>query len=109
MRIIKNRPSTLKPISNIMDDAIKDVASIIGYEQTMLLKDWRKAFPAGYTHMLSFDKMQKKKDGSTILYLKAENSSISFLIHYEKLVILEKLATIVGSKIITDFKISANS
>jgi len=90
-----------------MGNIVKEIASVIGYEKTMLLKDWKKAFPEQYVNMLSFDKMQKNKDGTTILYIKSINPSIGLLLHYEKLTIIEKLARIVGSKIITDFKISA--
>ena len=94
-------------MSKIMDNVIKDVVSVIGYEKTMLLKYWKKAFPEQYVHILSFDKMQKNKDGTTILYIKSTNPSIGLLLYYEKLTIIEKLARIVGSKIINDFKISA--
>lgn len=89
-----------------MDDAIKDIASLIGYEKTMLLKDWKKAFPEQYRDMLSFEKMQHNKDKSVILYIKCDNSGISMMIHYEKIMIIEKLARIVGSKIVTDFKMA---
>lgn len=90
-----------------MDNLVKDIVSAIGYEKTILLKDWKKAFPEQYINILSFEKMQNKKDGGAILYIKSTNPSIGLLLHYEKLTILEKLARIVGSKIITDFKISA--
>ena len=106
MHIIKNRQSSLKPISNIMDDAIKDIIRIIGYEKTMLLKDWKKAFPEQYRGMLSFEKMQHKKDKSVILYIKCDNSAISIMLHYDKIMIIEKLARIFGSKVITDFKMA---
>jgi len=94
-------------INKEMSNIVKEIASVIGYENTMLLKNWKKAFPEQYVHMLSFDNMKKNKDGTTILYIKATNPSIGFLLHYEKLTIIEKLARIVGSKMIKDFKISA--
>lgn len=95
-------------ISEDMDNIIKKIVDVIGYERFMVLKDWKKAFPREHRETLHFENMQTNKQDSTIvLHIKTSNHIVSLMLQYEKLSILERLRVIVGSSFVSDIKISA--
>lgn len=89
-----------------LDALCKDVVSTIGYQKTMTLKHWRDAFPKEYLSMLEFKKLQDSNQGGCVLHVACQNSCIATLLYYQKIMIIEKLARITGSKFVVDFKIT---
>jgi len=93
-------------LSDNLDELCKDIVNTIGYQKTMVLKHWKDAFPKEYLSLLEFTKLQDRMDGGCVLYIACQNSSIALLLHYEKVIILEKLAKLTGSKFVIDVKIA---
>lgn len=85
----------------------KDIANVIGVQKMLLLRDWRKAFDKEFLGMVEFDKVQKSRDNTCTLFIRVKHHSIGLMVHYSKIIILERLAVITqGSRFVTDLKVS---
>lgn len=91
-------------VSELMGNACKNIANIIGYERMVLLKNWKKAFSKPLLEDIVFSKLKNNKDGTVDIFFTVKNQSLLLVLHYEKLIIIEKLNSIVGCQFVANVK-----
>ncbi len=92
-------------VSELMNNACKNISNIIGYEKMILLKEWKKAFPKKYHDCVYFDKLQMhRKDSTVIITFRVSMQPMLLLLFYDKLIIKEKLNNLLGFDVVSDIR-----
>lgn len=90
--------------SELMGKACKGIADAIGFERMIVLKRWKEAFPQNMCKDIFFYKLKNNKDGTVDIHFRVRHQSLLLLLHYEKIIIIEKLNKMIGSQFVNSVK-----